>query len=89
MRTLTLDIPEAVLTGVKIPRTRLKSDLKRELALQLYREQMISFANAHRMADMSKIEFHYLLGERQIPRQYDVEDCEKDMENLARWKAAQ
>lgn len=89
MRTLTLDIPEAVLSGVKIPRTRLKSDLKRELALQLYREQMISFANAHRMADMSKIEFHHLLGERQIPRQYDVEDYEKDMENLARWKGAQ
>ena len=89
MRTLTLDIPEAVLTGVKIPRTRLKSELKRELALQLYREQMISFANAHRMADMSKIEFHYLLGERQIPRQYDVEDYEKDMENLAQWKGVQ
>ena len=89
MRTLTLDIPEAVLSGVKIPRTRLKRELKRELALQLYREQMISFANAHRMADMSKIEFHHLLGERQIPRQYDVEDYEKDMEHLARWKGAQ
>lgn len=89
MRTLTLDIPEAVLTGVKIPRTRLKSELKRELALQLYREHMISFANAHRMADMSKIEFHHLLGERQIPRQYDTEDYEKDLEHLARWKGPQ
>ncbi len=89
MRTLTLDIPEAVLTAVKIPRTHLKADLKRELALQLYRESMISFANAHRMADMSKTEFHHLLGERQIPRQYDVEDYEKDMENIACWKAKQ
>ncbi len=89
MRTLTLDIPESVLTAVKIPRTRLKSDLKRELALQLYRESMISFANAHRLADMSKAEFHHLLGERQIARQYDVDDYEKDMENIARWKAAQ
>jgi predicted HTH domain antitoxin len=89
MRTLTLDIPEAVLAAVKIPRTRLKVDLKRELALQLYREHMISFANAHRMADMSKMEFHHLLGERQIPRQYDEEDYDKDMENIAQWKAAQ
>lgn len=89
MRTLTLDIPESVLTAVKIPRTRLKTDLKRELALQLYRESMISFANAHRLADMSKVAFHHLLGERQVPRQYDVEDYEKDMENLVRWNAAQ
>lgn len=89
MQTLTLDIPKSVLAAVKIPRNRLKIDLKRELALQLYRENMISFANAHRMADMSKIEFHHLLGERQIPRQYDAEDYDKDMENLARWNAAQ
>ena len=87
MRTVTLDIPEEILIAVKIPRNRLQTDLKRELALQLYRENMISFANAHRLAGMSKLEFHYLLGERQIPRQYDDEDYEKDLENLARWEA--
>lgn len=54
MRTLTLEIPDAVLAAVKIPRNRLKIDLKRELALQVYRENMISFANAHRTIDMSK-----------------------------------
>jgi len=86
---LTLDIPKEVLISVKIPRNRLKTDLRRELALQLYRENMISFANAHRLAEMTKIEFHYLLGERQIPRQYDQEDFEKDLENLAQWRASQ
>ncbi|MBK8429870.1 MAG: UPF0175 family protein [Chloroflexi bacterium] len=35
---------------------------------------------------MSKIEFHYLLGERQIPRQYDLEEYEEDMENLKQWR---
>jgi len=87
MKTLTLDIPEDILASVKIPRNRLQTDLRRELALQLYRENMISFANAHRLAEMSKIEFHYLLGERQIPRQYDEEDFEQDLENLAGWRA--
>lgn len=86
MKTLTLDIPEEMLVAVKIPRNRLKKELKRELALQLYRENMISFANAHRLANMTKIEFHYLLGDRQIPRQYDIEDYEKDREHLAQWQ---
>ena len=89
MKTVTLDIPESVLVSVKIPRNRLESGLRRELALQLYRENMIPFANAHRLAEMTKIEFHHLLGERQIPRQYDLEDYEKDLEYLAQWRASQ
>ncbi len=88
MKTVTLDIPESVLVSVKIPRNRLQSGLRRELALQLYRENMISFANAHRLAEMTKIEFHHLLGERQIPRQYDLEDYEKDLEHLAQWRTS-
>ena len=88
MKTVALDIPEEFLISVKIPRNRWQRDLKRELAIQLYRENMTSFANAHRLAGMTKIEFHYLLGEREIPRQFDVEDYEKDLENLERWKVA-
>lgn len=88
MKTLTLDIPEDILASVKIPRNRLQSELRRELALQLYREHMISFANAHRLAEMSKIDFHHLLSARGIPRQYDEEDFEQDVENLAGWQKA-
>jgi len=88
MKTLNLEIPKEVLASIKIPRNRLEADLRRELALQLYRENMISFANAHRLANMSKIEFHFLLGERHIPRQYDVEDLEKDLDYLAQWRSS-
>ena len=88
MKTVALDIPEEFLISVKIPRNRWQRDLKRELAIQLYRENMTSFATAHRLAGMTKIEFHYLLGEREIPRQFDVEDYEKDLENLERGKVA-
>jgi predicted HTH domain antitoxin len=89
MKTLAIEIPEEVMVAVKIPRNRWETELKKELALQLYRENLISFANAHRLAGMTKIEFHYLLGERKIPRQYDVEDYEKDLENLAKWRSNQ
>lgn len=88
MRNLTLDIPENIMNSAKIPRSRWKVELKKELALQLYREGIISFANARSLAGLSKIEFHYLLGERQIPRQYDINDYEKDIENLNKWNMA-
>jgi predicted HTH domain antitoxin len=86
MRAHMLQLPEDVLRNAKIPRQHWDSVLKRELALQLYREGMLSFADARRLAEMEKIEFHMLLGERQIPRQYDVEDYEQDLENLAAWR---
>ncbi len=71
----------------KIPRKQWEPKVKKELALQLYREGLVSFANAHRLAGMSKIDFHYLLGDCKIPRQYDIEDYEKDLENLAEWRS--
>ncbi len=85
MNTISIQIPEEFLFSVKIPRKFLESELKKELALQLYREGLTSFANAHRLAGISKIEFHYLLGERQIARQYSTEDYEKDISNLQKW----
>jgi predicted HTH domain antitoxin len=45
----------------KIPCQHLKKELIKELALQLYREGIVAFANARRLADLSKIEFHYMV----------------------------
>ncbi|MEW6095356.1 MAG: UPF0175 family protein [bacterium] len=89
MKTFSLKIPEELLLTAKIPRQYWEQEIKKELALQLYREGIFSFANARRLAGMSKIEFHYLLGERQIPRQYDIAEYKKDIENLAKWRTKQ
>ncbi len=86
MHTFSINIPEKILLNAKIPRQYWEKEIKKELALQLYREGIISFANARRLAGMSKIEFHYLLGEKQIPRQYDISDYEKDLENIIKWR---
>lgn len=86
MRSYTISLPEEILRSAKIPRQQWDTVLKRELALQLYREGMLSFAGARRLAEMDKLDFHMLLGERQIPRQYDVEDYEQDLENLKAWR---
>jgi predicted HTH domain antitoxin len=42
----------------------------------------LPFAPARRLADMSKADFHFLLGRRRIERQYDVQDSEKDLANF-------
>lgn len=85
MNTLAIEIPEDILIEMKIPKQRWREELCKELALQLYRENLLSFGNARRLSGMTKIDFHNLLGERQIPRHYGIEDYETDMENLEKW----
>ena len=79
MKDVTLTIPSEVLAVAKIPRQRLELELKKELALQLYREGLISHFGACRLAGLEKSEFQYLLGQRGIAQQYDLEDYEQDM----------
>jgi predicted HTH domain antitoxin len=85
MNRVAIEIPETILFELKIPRQRWKAELQKELALQLYRENLLSLGNARRLAGMTKLEFHDLLGERHIPRHYDIEDYETDLENLEKW----
>jgi len=86
MKMIALEIPEEILFDLKIPKERWDTELRKELALQLYRERLLSLGNARRLAGLTKLEFHFLLGERQIPRHYDLEEYRKDIENLEKWE---
>lgn len=89
MSDISLTIPGDALAAVKIPRHRLQSELKKQLAIQLYREGLISGAGACRIAGVAKAEFQYLLGQCGVAQQYDVEDYRKDLEHLAAWRASE
>lgn len=85
-RYLTHDSGRGLATA-RMPRLGLEAELKRQLALQLYREGLVSGAGACRIAGLAKAEFQYLLGQRGVCQQYDLEDYRKDVEHLAAWAA--
>ncbi len=87
MKTLKIEIEEDVLFDLKIPKDRWSEELKKELAIQLYREKLISIGNARRLAGMEKMDFHFLLGERKVPRHYDLDDYRTDLETVEKWEA--
>ena len=64
MKDITLLIPGEVVAHARIPRTRIDAELRKELALQLYREGIVSGGAACQLAELSKLEFQQLLGER-------------------------
>lgn len=86
MKDVLVSIPGEALANVKIARQDLDSELKKHLALQLYRSSLVSGAGACRIAGVSKAEFQYLLGEAGICQQYGVEDFEQDLEHLQAWQ---
>ena len=86
MGNIIIDIPEEIILTAKIPRKNFEKEVKKELAIQLYREGIISYSNARRLSNLSKLEFHFLLGERKIPRQYDFIDYEKDLAVVNDWE---
>jgi len=54
MGAITIEIPEDVLLSAKILRKRIKEELKKELALHLYREGIVSFGAARKLAGIPK-----------------------------------
>ena len=79
---LTLHIPDAD------PHNRaLTADIRREIALLMYRHQTYSLGQAARFAGMPYVHFQQLLSDRGIEVNYDEADFLADLETLKRRKA--
>lgn len=77
--TILLEIPDSVARAIRLPKKEQQRQLKTELALSLYAQELLSFGKACELAEMTKVEFGLLLGKRNIPRQYDEQDLQDDI----------
>lgn len=75
--SMTITIPDSVITSARIT----EDELKQEIAIALFQQERLTLAEASGLANMTRLNFQRLLGSRHIPI-YDVPDFEKDMENL-------
>jgi len=80
MSDIIIDIPSDIAMALKIPEQDALSVLRRELAVQLYSQHLLSFGKARQLARLSKWEFAELLGRRGIERHYDEQSLQEDME---------
>jgi len=76
----SIDLPSGVMDAIAVPPGEREPVVRRELAVSLYREGYLSFGKARELAELSKTDFHRLLGERQIERHYSAEDLAIDVE---------
>jgi predicted HTH domain antitoxin len=76
----TIEIDDEVYEALQVPEGERSRTLKQELAVSLYARDVLSFGKARALAELSKREFRALLGERKIPRHYDAQEMEEDVE---------
>lgn len=82
MSKLILEISEQVTEGLGIPPDERLNRVRIELAIRLYQKSILSFGKARELAQLSKWEFHEILGQENIERHYDLEELESDLETL-------
>jgi len=82
MDKLILEIPPDLAEAIRLPFEERVTRIRRELAIRLYEKGLLTFGKARELAELSKWEFHFLLGDEGIPRRYDLEELEKDLKTL-------
>ena len=79
MAKLTLEVPSEVVDAVKLPPAEVEGELRKELALALYRRGVLSLGKARILAGMTRWQFEQALSDRQIPRHYTETDLQDDL----------
>lgn len=75
----TIEIADDVYEALQIPEGERSQAMKQELAISLYAQDILSFGKARALAELSKREFHELLGRREIPRHYTEAELAEDI----------
>jgi len=76
--TAHVEIPQHILDSARMT----VSEIKQELAIQLYAQGRLSIGKARTLAEMSLLHFRHLLAARQIPVHYDVTDLDDEVATL-------
>jgi predicted HTH domain antitoxin len=75
---MSIAIPDSIMLQARVS----ESELLREIAIMLFRQERITLGSAAQLAAMPQPEFQMLLGSRGIAAHYTDADLEHDVETL-------
>ncbi len=82
MAQLCFEIPDDLFHAMKLPPGEAQVRIRCELAVRLYEKGVLSFGKARELSQLTRWEFHELLGKEGVARRYDVDEFEEDMKTL-------
>ncbi len=75
---------DLIISGKKLEELQISpSELLIDLAVYLYDKEKLSMGQAKKLAGLTQIEFQKEMSKRGVLIKYDIEDLEKDLENLS------
>lgn len=77
---MPVTIPDTVLAAAHLS----EAELRRELAVALFREDRLTLGQASRLAEMDQFAFQSLLADREIPLHYGTEEFSEDLRTIDR-----
>ena len=72
---MPVTIPDSVLAAAHLT----EPELRRELAVALFREERLTLGQACRLADMNQFSFVSILADREIPVHYGIQEFREDL----------
>ena len=77
--SITLHIPDSVTSGIRLPESEIETRLRMELAIALYKQEILSFGKSVELAGVNRYQFGELLKERGVARYYGPEELAEDV----------
>jgi predicted HTH domain antitoxin len=76
---LQISISDSIVQALRLPEHRIEQELRRELAVALYTQDILSFGKARELAEMDKYEFGQFLACRGVVRHYGFAELDDDL----------
>jgi predicted HTH domain antitoxin len=76
---MTLKIPDSVLQCLRIPEAEIAQRLRTELTIALYAQGALCLGKAAELAEMNRMIFGEMVGQRGIARHYGDEELAQDV----------
>jgi predicted HTH domain antitoxin len=78
MATIHVEVPEELIRAAKLSGKSASPEITKILALELFREKIISIGKAAELSGISIQEFMDFAAKRDVPLHYELEDLEND-----------
>ncbi len=82
MQSVLIEIPEEIVSQIKLPPKRAKQMIMEELVIRLYQQGIITSAQGTRLLNTDRLCFERLLAENEVPIHSDPGELNTDMKNL-------
>jgi len=79
---IQMDLPKDILLAADISETNATTEIKKYLAVSLFKERVLSFGKACVLSGMDKMDFMIYAGSKGISLNYDSDDYLEDLETI-------